>query len=82
MGMEQGEPGRGAAAAGRGGGSLLATLSAVDLSLKLALVLKRWGHRDPTYRVLSLRDPRVAGTRSYNRNIDRMWRNHSIIHSW
>ena len=43
----------------------------VDLSLKLALVLERRGHRDPAYRTLSFWDPRVAGTRPYSRNIDR-----------
>ena len=43
----------------------------VDLSLKLALVLERRGHRDPAYRALSFWDPRVAGTRPYSRNIDR-----------
>ena len=79
-GLEQGEPGRRAAAAGRGRGSLLAPECAVDLSLKLALVLKRWSHRDPTYRMLSLRDPRVAGTRSYNRNIDRSSFTYSCPH--
>lgn len=52
----------------------------VDLSLKLALVLKWWGHRDPTYRMLSFRDPRVAGTRSYNRNIDRSSFTYSCPH--
>lgn len=46
-GLEQGEPGRRAAAADRGGGSLLAPVCALDLSLKLSLVLKQWGHRDP-----------------------------------
>ena len=32
---------------GLGGGSFLAPVCAVDLSLKLSLVLKQWGHRDP-----------------------------------
>ena len=79
-GLEQGEPGRRAAAADWGGGSFLAPVCAVDLSLKLSLVLKQWGHWDPHLRVLSLRDPRVAGTRSYNRNVDRSSFTYSCPH--
>lgn len=70
--------GAGGAAEGQGGGS--PSRPCVSDLLKARSGSEAVGSQDPTYRMLSFRDPRVAGTRSYNRNIDRSSFTYSCPH--